>query len=425
MRDGMSKLTQDYTARKAALQRAASKLASTLKAIAATIEDKDLVRAQVRSLRIKKLSSIRAKARRNAWPESRAMSNCRDLVGARVVCNNVADVYRFVELLKERFQGGDIQTETQDQIATPNESGYRALHFNVGIDVGASPFERDFVQCEVQVRTLLQDAWAELVHHDIYKQPQLPEDLRARAKDLAENLAAADKIAGEIRARATREIAPPHKRPDLSRVAPETLAFIFSEVFGRSPPDYAVRVALADAQDLGIASLEKLLSVLQRVPFRESLAAAYTKIMPVGAGNEDIFLASLRALAGDDRDAVRYMRRKAKREWQEIEQIGRRESLSSLPETADQLIEDIEGGADVTAAAETLGATGSCSICGTTIVKADTFAEAATQHYGLTDPEATEAYNGIQQALWRSSVETGGSTDFSLCAYHDDRWDRD
>ena len=96
----------------------------------------------------------------------------------------------------------------------------------------------------MQIRSRLQDAWAELSHDDIYKQPNLPEDLRARAKDLAEVLAAADKIASDIRSRVMRETASPAHRPDLGHVSAEGLAYSFREVFGRSPPDYAVRLAL-------------------------------------------------------------------------------------------------------------------------------------------------------------------------------------
>ena len=96
----------------------------------------------------------------------------RDLVGGRVVCNNVKDVYRFEALLRESlpFQAGPV--ERQDYIQTP-KNGYRALHLNFRLHVG-KPLARQAIPCEAQIRSRLQDAWAELTHTDIYKHDDLP-----------------------------------------------------------------------------------------------------------------------------------------------------------------------------------------------------------------------------------------------------------
>jgi hypothetical protein len=106
------------------------------------------------------------------------------------------------------------------------------------------------VPCEVQIRSRLQDAWAELSHDDIYKQTDLAEDLRARAKDLAEVLSAADKIASDIRVRVRRVTVPPEHFPNLDHVSEVGLAFVFKDVFGRSPPDYVIRQGLNLCQKL-------------------------------------------------------------------------------------------------------------------------------------------------------------------------------
>ena len=236
----MSELGEAYKRRRPALQRARNRLRSVLKEVVGTIEDKSLVRAELRKVRIKNLSSLERKARAQGWKASQALTRCDDLVGGRVICNNVEDVYRFAELLKEHLPGHWGEFELQDQINEPNEGGYRALHVNFRLDVSET-LGPDLVPCEVQIRSRLQYAWAELSHVDIYKQPRLPEDLHARAGDLAEVLAAADKIASNIRLRVMRETVLPEQRPDLGRLSAEGLAFVFRDVFGRSPPDYAIR----------------------------------------------------------------------------------------------------------------------------------------------------------------------------------------
>jgi hypothetical protein len=150
--------------------------------------------------------------------------------------------------------------------------------------------------------------------------------------------------------------------------------------------------------------------------------------MGTHATNSDVFIASICALARGDKEAEKYIKRQARREWREIDQIATREMLASLPETAGKLIEELEdrdAGIDITDWAKAWGATNECSVCGTTIVKPYAFAEAAIQHYELSDPDASEAMNRIEQAIYNSAVETGGWNTSFLCSYHADRAARD
>ena len=423
----MNTLKGIYERRTPAVERAGRRLRSILAEVVAAIEDKTLVRAEVRSVRLKELSSIERKAAAKGWSAEEALSACSDLIGGRVVCNNIEDVYRFAELLKERIPGALGEFEIQDHIKKPNNGGYRALHVNFRLDIGQHPFQPDLVPCEVQIRSRLQDAWAELSHDDIYKQPELPEDLRARAKELAEVLAAADRIASDIRARVTEESIPPEQRPNLNRVSREGLSFLFRETFGRSPPDYVIRRALNLSSELDIESLERLPAVLGSEEFRRKVADAYQAIMPASIGAEGTFLAALYALARGEARAISKVRRDARREWREIDQIARREMLAELPATIYELVEQLEssgGEADIEGWASALEATHACAICGTTIVDPYAFAEAALRYYDADDEDG-ELQNRIEMDIRRSSTETGGWGDGSLCAYHNEQAAKD
>ena len=280
----------------------------------------------------------------------------------------------------------------------------------------------------MQIRSRLQDAWAELSHDDIYKQPGLPEDLRARAKDLAEVLAAADRIASDIRSRVMRETSSPEHRPAMGKVSAEGLAYSFREVFGRSPPDYAIRLALNLCDRLQIASLEGFPELLARAKFRDKIAETYRSIVGVGIGPEEVFLAAVYAAAEGEHKAVIWVRKKARRERDELEQFARRELLSSLPDTVEELIEEIEdprGEADIEGWAEALGATSECAICSTTVIQPFSFAEAAVQHYGIPEESDTDIHERVEAALRASGAETGGWGDGPLCAYHNEQAAKD
>jgi hypothetical protein len=99
--------------------------------------------------------------------------------------------------------------------------------------------------------------------------------------------------------------------------------------------------------------------------------------------------------------------------------------LASLPETVEELIEELNSsskeGPDIEGWAEALGATDHCAVCGTTIVRPFTFAEAAVAHYDVSEDDEVEVFQRIEQAIYRSGVDTGGSGVSSVCSYHADQ----
>ncbi len=90
-----------------------------------------LVRARITEQRVKSLTSIERKAQRNSWPESETLDRLTDLVGFRIVCNNLEDVHRIKDALlaSPRFRHAD--DCVQDFIESPQTSGYRDIHLNL------------------------------------------------------------------------------------------------------------------------------------------------------------------------------------------------------------------------------------------------------------------------------------------------------
>lgn len=414
----MSTLDEAYRRKRPVLERAAGQLKSLLRDVHGRIEDRRLVRAEFDDVRPKSLSSLKRKARRAGWSPDDALSRCPDLVGGRVVCNNVEDVYRFEALLRECMPLESGLPERQDYIDT-HRHGYRALHLNFLLNA-AQGFIPEMIPCEVQIRSRLQDAWAKITHADIYKQNHLPPDLRDRAADLSRLLAAAEEIAGEIRARVQRLAEPQEKQPPLDRVSTEGLAYIFQDVFGRGLPDYAVTLALNLCDDLGIDVIEGLPEILKRQDFRDRLAKVYSELLPLPIDSETMMLAALHALAADDCVATHYVRAQARREFEEIDNITRGEMSSALPATVRELVaelDDPKGETDIVFLAEALRTANNCPYCGTTVVDVFGIAEAIVCHYEISGDEAEQACERIRQAIYNSGVDTGASGDPAACSY--------
>ena len=414
----MSKFLQAYSQTRPKLELAADRLQSLLLDVVGRIEDLKLVRVELDGIRIKAAASLERKARDAGWTPDEALSLCPDLVGARVVCNNVEDVYRFEALLREclPFEPGPV--ERQDYICSPKHD-YRALHLSFRLKVGALLTPR-MVPCEVQIRSRLQDAWAELSHADLYKHDDLPPDLLARAEDLSRMLAAAEEIAGDIRARVRQVTEPPAKQPSLRRVTADGMAYIFNDVFGRPPANYVVAMGLSIARELNISELEELPTILKRQGFRERLDQAYREMLPFPIDSESVLLAGLHALAANEGAGLRYVHKQAKAALDEIDDVATRELLSGLPATAEQLIDEIDdprGETDVALISAALGVADNCTYCNATVVDPVGLSEAAIHHYGLSGDEADRACERIQESVVRSSVDIGGFDDPNACSY--------
>ena len=416
----MTTLDEAYIRMRPILERATHRLRSLLQDVVGRIEDRALVRVEFDAVRPKSRPSLERKARAFGWDPDEALSRCPDLVGGRIVCNNVEDVLRFEALLREAlpFESGPV--ERQDYIRAPKD-GYRAVHLNFRLNVG-QPLAPRNIPCEVQVRTRLQDAWAELSHADIYKHNDLPPDLQARAMDLSRLLAAADDIASDIRARVRQVTEPPDEQPRLDQVTAGAIAYVFKDVFGRAPADYVVAMALNACRDLGLVDIEGLTPVLKTQEFRDRLHDAYTELLPIPMDSDTLLIAGLHALAADEGAALRYVREQATILLDEIDDVARRELLSELPDTVEQLIEEIDdprGGQDVTLLAAALGATDNCPYCNATVVDPFGFAEAAMYHYRLSGDEADRTCERIQDAVFGSTADTGGLGAHDACSHCD------
>jgi len=124
----------------------------------------------------------------------------KDLLGLRIVVPFQEEVEQVVGLLREHFNIGEIERKSEK--LSFREFAYDAVHVELPLqnDLLLPHYCRKVV--EVQVRTILQDAWAEVEHELIYKNHfRFPNNDSIRKKLAAVNasLSLADMIFQEIR----------------------------------------------------------------------------------------------------------------------------------------------------------------------------------------------------------------------------------
>lgn len=124
-----------------------------------------------------------------------------DLMGIRVVCPFVEDIGRAEQALISVLDITEVERKGAELATT--EFGYASVHLLTRLpgDICDSFHLNQEWICEVQLRTILQDAWAEVEHELVYKAELTPLDggLRRKLAALNANLTLSDIIFQEIR----------------------------------------------------------------------------------------------------------------------------------------------------------------------------------------------------------------------------------
>lgn len=144
------------------------------------------------SSRIKTPISIVEKLHRNKWPitPQSIYKNLHDVAGIRVICSFIEDIYQIADVLLKQ---DDIRLiRKKDYIENPKENGYRSLHLIVEIPIFLAD-KTEYMQVEVQIRTIAMNFWASLEHKVRYKR-DIPNvnDVGNRLKRCAEESARLD-----------------------------------------------------------------------------------------------------------------------------------------------------------------------------------------------------------------------------------------
>ena len=125
-----------------------------------------------------------------------------DLIGIRIVCLYEDQIAAVANLLQQHFKTIDVTDKISEIEGTEDLFGYKGLHMDLALkdELEALPKYRPYLQFsfEVQIRSLIQDAWSVLDHKIKYKK-SIPSDLKRRINLLSALFELADREFKEIR----------------------------------------------------------------------------------------------------------------------------------------------------------------------------------------------------------------------------------
>jgi putative GTP pyrophosphokinase len=125
-----------------------------------------------------------------------------DLVGIRIVCLYEDDVPVVSEMLQQQFRTLNVTDKTSALESTEDYFGYKGVHMDLALDTETAALTKYLphreICFEVQIRSLIQDAWSRLDHKIKYKK-SIPSDLKRRINLLSALFELADREFKEIR----------------------------------------------------------------------------------------------------------------------------------------------------------------------------------------------------------------------------------
>lgn len=151
------------------------------------------------AFRVKTLESFCEKIARKGYKHP--LKEATDLAGVRIVYLYLSDRPALENIVEREFKV--IEKADKIEKADPDRFGYGALHYLIRLGNKSSGARYDDLKeltCELQVRTVLQDAWSMVAHNLSYKQESdVPRELRRKLNALSGLFETADSSFDQLR----------------------------------------------------------------------------------------------------------------------------------------------------------------------------------------------------------------------------------
>jgi ppGpp synthetase/RelA/SpoT-type nucleotidyltranferase len=150
--------------------------------------------------RVKDIDSFIDKISRKKY--TNPFDQVEDICGLRIVCYYTSDLEKICDIIKKEFN--IIESADKEHVLRPDQFGYRSYHFIVktkGSWLNAPNYRGlENLTAEIQVRTVLMHAWAEIEHKLAYKKKiDIPDQFQRKFAMIAAKLEETDQQFEQLR----------------------------------------------------------------------------------------------------------------------------------------------------------------------------------------------------------------------------------
>jgi ppGpp synthetase/RelA/SpoT-type nucleotidyltranferase len=146
--------------------------------------------------RVKSVNSFRNKAMREKY--EKPVKEITDLAGIRIITLFEKEIHQISDIIKNLFKIDYKRSEDKSDLLDADKMGYKSIHYIAELNsekIKGTELEGfKGMKFEIQIRSILQHAWAEIEHDRNYKfKGKLPKHLQRRFYALAGMLEIADR----------------------------------------------------------------------------------------------------------------------------------------------------------------------------------------------------------------------------------------
>lgn len=168
-------------------------------------------KVQIHSInsRVKDIDSLTRKCIKKSKYNS--VDDVTDIVGVRIITLMESEIDKVAEIIEGEFKVDIVNSIDKRAAIDPEKFGYLSLHYVAELTndrLGMTEYALyNNLKFEIQIRSILQHAWAEIEHDLGYKaKNEIPKPLRRKFSQAASLLEVADQHFNEIRLEITRYI---------------------------------------------------------------------------------------------------------------------------------------------------------------------------------------------------------------------------
>ena len=384
-KDVPKEFLDEFETRRNEFQNTLEQITSLLRLRFSQLAARTGVRGRITESRVKRPAKIWENATKAGITAAEAFTRVEDLLGIRIVCNNLSDIDPIVEMIRTDCSILNV-LDIKDMISSPSNVDYRATHVRAEfIDIFSRDKKR--ISCEIQIRTLAQDTWARLSRADLYSK-EVPPSIRTLSHALSTQLSAIDEIGQLIRDELNQCPPVAEEIKETDYITPQRLALLYKHKFGEdiyewSMIDWVKHLGEAEAKTIG-----DVRRLLDDTKIRDVLNKISNRIRGFPLEDLDwVVYSALVATESSTNLGVKAVQTRIQDEWDEIVATARGEALSEMPDTLEEFAEMLEAGSVPVWALEELGGIQSCYRCGTDILRPEQAAEAVLDYYDNPDSD--------------------------------------
>lgn len=410
-KDAPVEFLKEYEARRKELDDALEQIASLLKLRLSQLASRTGVRARITEKRVKRPGKLWRRAEEKGLCLMDSFAQVEDLLGLRMVCNNLSDIAQLVEMIDKDMP--TLQVVKVKEMGSQGEI-YKATHvrthFRKFYNEQGPP-----IPCELQIRTLAQDTLARLSREDLYDK-KVPNIIEKIASALSTHLSAIDDLAQVIRDELNKCPEAVEKMEDSDPVSPQRLALLYRDKFGEEIYEWSLVEWIRNLHEAEADRIRDVRKLLEDNRLREALNERSDRIRGHSLENSEwAVFSALVATEATLESGIEVVAQRIQQEWDEIVSFARGEALSEMPDTLEGLMEMVRSGRIPTDALRELGGIQDCDRCGNEILRPEQAAFAVLDYYHASDD------GELEELLERVSPDDAPeveSADFSgVCQY--------